>query len=174
VTPRSVLARLLALFRPRHLDRELDAEIQAHIEMSVEENVRAGMSPEEARQMAARSFGPAEPMKEEYRDTRGIPIVESAHRDFRFAIRSLRRSPGFAAIARYFSRRPPQPRISRLEEPPEWTQLPLSGRTEPNRRGLVSCCLALSLVYPPTSWSIRAGRGLSANTMASTFCCFLW
>jgi len=77
MTLRSMLARLLGLFRARRLDHELNAELQSHIEMAVEENVRGGMNPEEARRRAARSFGPVEPMKEEYRDTRGVPIVES-------------------------------------------------------------------------------------------------
>ena len=98
MTLRIVLARLLALFRARRLDHELNAELQSHIEMAVEENVRAGMNPEEARQMAERSFGPVEPMKEEYRDTRGVPIIESVLRDFRFAIRTLRRSPANTQI----------------------------------------------------------------------------
>ena len=99
MTLRSVLARLLALFRARCLEHELTAELQSHIEMAVEENVRAGMNPEEARQMAERSFGPVEPMKEEYRDTRSVPIIESVLRDFRFAIRTLRRSPSFTAVS---------------------------------------------------------------------------
>lgn len=80
MTPRSALARLLALFRPHRFDRELDAEIQVHIEMAVEENLRAGMTPEAARRMAARSFGPAESMREEYRDALSLvaaPVLQS-------------------------------------------------------------------------------------------------
>jgi putative ABC transport system permease protein len=57
------------------------------------------MNPEEARLAALRSFGPAEPMKEEYRDQRSFPMIEATLQDVRFAFRFLRRNPGFAATA---------------------------------------------------------------------------
>ena len=93
------LARLLAVFRKPKLEEELNEDIRSHLEMAVEENLRRGMNPGEAREIALRKFGHLEPMKEHYRDVRGVPVIESVLRDFRFAIRTLRRSPSFTAVA---------------------------------------------------------------------------
>lgn len=90
---RVLLRRLLGMFRKRKLDRELDEEIKAHLELQVEDNVRKGMSLEEARYAARRSFGGVEQIKEVYRDRRGVPVVETTLQDLRFAIRILLRSP---------------------------------------------------------------------------------
>jgi hypothetical protein len=68
VKPRFAAARLLALFRKRHLDRELEGEILAHLEMAELDAVAAGLSPEEARRQARRGFGGIEQMKEDHRD----------------------------------------------------------------------------------------------------------
>ena len=57
------------------------------------------MSPREAAEAARRSFGGAEQMKEEFRDQRGIPVLETLGRETRIAFRSLRRAPGFAVLA---------------------------------------------------------------------------
>ncbi len=63
-----------------------------------EENIhRAGMSPEEARYSALRAFGGHEPVKEQCRESRSLLSADQLAKDFRFSIRSLRRSPGFTA-----------------------------------------------------------------------------
>ena len=67
--------------------------------MATEENLRRGMSPREAAEAARRSFGGPEQMKEEFRDQRGIPFLETLGREFRIAFRSLRRAPGFTGSA---------------------------------------------------------------------------
>src|ERR1700687_4210057 len=96
---RTFLHRLAALFRHRHLEDDLDAELRSHIEMAVELNLRKGMSAEEARREALRSFGGVEQTKENYRDQRGLPMIETTLQDLRFGLRMLRRSPGFSLLA---------------------------------------------------------------------------
>ena len=91
--------RLLSLFRRRRLDAELDRDIQEHIELAIEENLRRGMTAEDATAAARRSFGNVAQMKENYRQERGLPWLDTIVRDIRLTFRSLRRDPGFAAVA---------------------------------------------------------------------------
>ena len=72
-------------------------EMQAHLDGLTERNVAAGMSPEEARYAARRSFGGIEQIKERARDERSWIWLENLRRDIRFSLRSLRRSAGFSA-----------------------------------------------------------------------------
>lgn len=96
---RMFLHRLAALFRRRRLEDDLDAELRSHLEMAVELNLRKGMSAEDARREALRSFGGVEQTRELYRDQRGLPMIETALQDLRFGFRMLRRSPGFSILA---------------------------------------------------------------------------
>ncbi|MGC2298242.1 MAG: ABC transporter permease [Acidobacteriaceae bacterium] len=94
----TVVSRLAALFRPRKLDRDLDDELRAHLEMAAEENRRRGMSGEEARRKAMRDFGGVTQVRERVRMREGVPSVENLRRDAAYALRQMRKSPGFAAV----------------------------------------------------------------------------
>jgi macrolide transport system ATP-binding/permease protein len=91
--------RLRATFRRRRLEHDLDEELRSHLEMATEINLNKGMSPEDARCEALRSFGGIEQTKELYRDRRGVPFLETALQDLRFGLRMLRRDPGFSILA---------------------------------------------------------------------------
>jgi predicted permease len=80
-------------------ERQLDAELQFHIDRQVADNLRAGMSPEEARRNANLKFGGLEQLKEDCRDVRRTRWLETVVQDVRFALRLLRRSPGFSLVA---------------------------------------------------------------------------
>src|SRR5437899_12747893 len=91
--------RLIAFFRRRRLEDDLDEELRSHMEMAIELNLRKGMTAEDARREALRSFGGLEQTKEIYRDQRGLPMIETTLQDLRVGFRMLRRSPGFSALA---------------------------------------------------------------------------
>src|SRR6202521_2529280 len=96
---RTFTHRLAAVFRRRRLEDDRDEELRSHLEMAVELNVRKGMAPEDARGEARRSFGGVEQTKQDYREQRGLPMIETALQDLRFGFRMLRRAPGFSILA---------------------------------------------------------------------------
>jgi putative ABC transport system permease protein len=99
MTLRRATAALLALFRNRRLDDELESEVRAHLELAEQDAIAAGLSPEEARRAARRSFGGIEQMKEAHRDRRSVRPIETLVRDFRYGLASLARNPGFSVVA---------------------------------------------------------------------------
>ena len=94
---RSILSRCAALFRRRELDERVDEELRFHVEMQTEENIRRGLSPQEARRQALLSSGGVEQTKEAHRDARAVSFLTSLAQDLRFGARSFRRNPGFSA-----------------------------------------------------------------------------
>jgi len=96
---RAFLFRLMSLLDKDRKDREMTEEFESHLAMQIEDNLRAGMSPEQARREALLKSGGLETSKESCRDRRGLPFIEAVLRDFAYAMRQVRRSPGFSAVA---------------------------------------------------------------------------
>jgi putative ABC transport system permease protein len=97
---RVFLSRLLGSFqRQQATRRDLDTELSEHLQLLTEENLRRGMTLEDARTAAHREFGGVEQTKEAYRDRRGVPFFDSLALDFRFAFRMLAKNPAFALVA---------------------------------------------------------------------------
>jgi putative ABC transport system permease protein len=91
--------RMLGLFLRRKLERELDEEIRSHLEMQIEDNLRQGMSLEDARRAARLKFGGVEQVKEAYRDKSRLGWIESLWQDLCYGVRMLLKKPGFTAAA---------------------------------------------------------------------------
>lgn len=87
------------LIHRRRAERELDEEIRAHLEMEIEQNVADGMSPEEARLAARRSFGSVALSKEDSRAMWGLAPLEIILQDLRYGVRMLLKRKGFTAVA---------------------------------------------------------------------------
>ena len=98
-TLRAWFSRAAGLFQKERRDRELADEIESNLRMHIDDNVRAGMTPAEARRQALLKFGSVESAKESYRDQRGIPLLETLWQDVHFGLRMLRKSASFTIVA---------------------------------------------------------------------------
>lgn len=93
------IARLINVFRGDASASELDREVASHLALLEEEHRRRGLSPDDARLAARRAMGSVALVKDIHRDARSFVRLEDLGRDFRLAVRTLRRTPGFTLIA---------------------------------------------------------------------------
>src|SRR5688572_28429980 len=94
-----LIGGLNALFRKRRVEQDLDEELREYHESAVEERIRAGLPREDAVRAARVRMGSLEAVKDHTRDVGWEAVLENVWRDVNYALRMLRRSPGFAAIA---------------------------------------------------------------------------
>jgi predicted permease len=95
---RRFFARLFGSAARRAQEERLREEIAEHIALQTSDNLRAGLSPIEARRQALIKFGAVESMKEDYRAEHGFVFIDGLVQDVRFALRSLGRTPGLTAF----------------------------------------------------------------------------
>jgi putative ABC transport system permease protein len=96
---RAWLARLAGSVVPGTHEAELDAELQSHLDMHIDDNLRAGMTPDEARRQALIRLGGLAQVRENYRDRAGLPALDHLVQDLRIGARMLRRNPTFTGVA---------------------------------------------------------------------------
>src|SRR5215831_4995585 len=95
---RAFFKRFSSLFRRERHDDNLAAELESHLQFHIEDNLRAGMSSEEARRQALIKLGGLDQAKESVRAQRALPWLESVAQDLRFAVRMLGKNRGFSAV----------------------------------------------------------------------------
>jgi len=95
----AVLRRIANLFRRSRVDQDIDAELQAHLDLRIEGNIARGMTPAEARRDALVRFGNRTSTRERVAASDTTLGLADLGRDIRYAVRQLRRSPGFALTA---------------------------------------------------------------------------
>jgi len=86
------------LFNKESRERELTAEMESHLQLHIEDNLRAGMTAAQARREAIMKLGGVEQAKENYRERRGLPMLETFLQDLRFAARMLRKNASVTVI----------------------------------------------------------------------------
>src|SRR3954468_21060905 len=94
-----ILQRLRSSFSHPQIDRELEMEMASHLEIAIEDNLKQGMSAEEARRQALIRFGGVEQAKQQQRGARGFQGLDILWLDLRYPFRTMRRDPAFTLVA---------------------------------------------------------------------------
>jgi macrolide transport system ATP-binding/permease protein len=96
---RALFLRLWGLTHRSRADRQLAEEIESHLQMHIADNLRSGMTAEQARREALIKLGGVESTTQAYRDQNTLPFLETSWQDCRYTVRQLRKHPGFTATA---------------------------------------------------------------------------
>ena len=96
---RAAILRLAGLVSRGRRERAFDEELASHLQMHIDDNLRAGMTAEDARRNALLRLGGLESTRQAYRERSSVPVVEHLGQDLRFALRQLAKTPGFTATA---------------------------------------------------------------------------
>lgn len=96
---RAWLLRCKGMFWKDARERDISDELESHLQLHIDDNIRAGMSPQEARRVAVMKLGGVDQAKEAYRDRATIPFLESIVQDLHFTFRQLRKNPAFTFTA---------------------------------------------------------------------------
>ena len=96
---RSIGARILGSLSMRGVDADFEEELESHLALLTEENIRRGLTPEEAARAARLRLGNRTQLRESHRELRGLPVIETFLQDLRYASRTLARNAAYTTVA---------------------------------------------------------------------------